>query len=49
MQQRQQSPARPVAQRAPEISTDLTEQELLRRKDFLEFREEDVNNLVMIN
>jgi rsbT co-antagonist protein RsbR len=49
MRQRQQSPARPVAQRAPEVSTDLTEQELLRRKDFLEFREEDVNNLIGIN
>ena len=30
-------------------STDITEQELVRRKDFLEFREEDVGNLASIN
>jgi PAS domain S-box-containing protein len=33
----------------PSVSTDMTEQELMRRKDFLEFREEDVGNLTGIN
>ena len=33
----------------PEVATDVTEQELLKRKDFLEFRKEDVANLVGIN
>ena len=33
----------------PEVTTDITEQELLRRKDFLEFRDEDVAYLVGIN
>jgi len=33
----------------PEVATDVTEQELLKRKDFLEFRNEDVANLVGIN
>src|SRR6516162_1664313 len=33
----------------PEVTTDITEQELLRRKDFLEFRDEDVVYLVDIN
>jgi len=33
----------------PEVTTALTEQELLRRKDFLEFRDQDVDNLVGIN
>jgi PAS domain S-box-containing protein len=33
----------------PSVSTDMTEQELMRRKDFLEFREEDVGNLTSIN
>jgi rsbT co-antagonist protein RsbR len=32
-----------------EVTTDVTEQELLRRKDFLEFRDEDVANLIGIN
>jgi Protoglobin len=35
--------------REPSISSDITEQELLRRKDFLEFREDDVANLASIN
>jgi rsbT co-antagonist protein RsbR len=35
--------------REPSSSSDITEQELLRRKDFLEFREEDVANLATIN
>ena len=35
--------------REPASSSDITEQELLRRKDFLEFREEDVANLAAIN
>jgi rsbT co-antagonist protein RsbR len=39
--------ARTVAR--PEVATDITEQELLKRKEFLEFRDEDVNNLVAIN
>ena len=33
----------------PEVTTDITEQELLRRKDFLEFRDEDVAYLIGIN
>lgn len=33
----------------PEVATDMTEQELLKRKEFLEFRDEDVGNLVAIN
>jgi rsbT co-antagonist protein RsbR len=33
----------------PEVTTDITEQELLRRKDFLEFRDEDVAHLIGIN
>ena len=33
----------------PEVTADVTEQELLRRKDFLEFRDEDVANLIGIN
>jgi rsbT co-antagonist protein RsbR len=33
----------------PEVTTDITEQELLRRKDFLEFRDEDVVHLIGIN
>jgi hypothetical protein len=33
----------------PEVAADVTEQELLKRKDFLEFRGEDVANLVGIN
>jgi PAS domain S-box-containing protein len=33
----------------PSVSTDMTEQELMRRKDFLEFREEDIGNLTGIN
>lgn len=32
-----------------EVGTDMTEQELLRRKEFLEFRDEDVENLKAIN
>lgn len=32
-----------------EVGGDFTEQELLRRKEFLEFREEDVANLAGIN
>jgi rsbT co-antagonist protein RsbR len=32
-----------------EVTTDVTEQELLRRKDFLEFRDDDVANLIGIN
>ena len=35
--------------RHPEVTTDITEQELLRRKDFLEFRDEDVAYLIGIN
>jgi rsbT co-antagonist protein RsbR len=35
--------------REPSSSSDITEQELLRRKDFLQFREEDVANLATIN
>jgi rsbT co-antagonist protein RsbR len=50
MQQHQRSAVGTVGgERRPEVSTDITEQELLRRKDFLEFREEDVTNLVGIN
>jgi rsbT co-antagonist protein RsbR len=33
----------------PEVTTDITEQELLRRKDFLEFHDEDVACLIGIN
>ena len=33
----------------PEVTTDISEQELLRRKDFLEFRDEDVAYLIGIN
>ena len=33
----------------PEVTTDITEQELLRRKDFLEFRDDDVDYLIGIN
>src|SRR5215469_4460969 len=33
----------------PEVTTDITEQELLRRKDFLEFRDEDVAYLIGIH
>jgi rsbT co-antagonist protein RsbR len=33
----------------PSASTEITEQELLRRKDFLEFSEDDVGNLASIN
>jgi PAS domain S-box-containing protein len=43
MEQRQQTVGH------PEVAADLTEQELVKRKDFLEFRNEDVANLVGIN
>ena len=43
MEQRQQTVG------DPEVAADLTEHELLKRKDFLEFRNEDVANLVGIN
>jgi PAS domain S-box-containing protein len=33
----------------PSVSADMTEQELIRRKDFLEFREEDIGNLTSIH
>jgi rsbT co-antagonist protein RsbR len=33
----------------PLSSSDITEQELLRRKDFLEFSEDDIANLANIN
>jgi rsbT co-antagonist protein RsbR len=33
----------------PEVTTDITEQELLRRKDFLELHDEDVAHLIGIN
>jgi PAS domain S-box-containing protein len=33
----------------PSVGADITEQELIRRKDFLEFREEDIGNLISIN
>ena len=49
MEQRQ-SAQRLVDNRSPEVgSSSLTEQELLRRKDFLEFRDEDIKNLAGIN
>jgi Protoglobin len=35
--------------REPSSSSDITEQELLRRKDFLEFSEDDIANLAGIN
>jgi rsbT co-antagonist protein RsbR len=38
-----------AANRPVEVGSDFTEQELLRRKEFLEFREEDVASLAGIN
>ena len=40
---------RSVDYRSPEAEADITEQELLRRKDFLQFHDEDVDNLTGIN
>lgn len=40
---------RSVDDQLSEGGTELTEQELLRRKDFLEFRDDDVANLTRIN
>lgn len=47
----QQSPSAPylASPRLVETSADITDQELLRRKDFLEFRDEDVDNLLKMN
>jgi rsbT co-antagonist protein RsbR len=41
--------AQVVGNKPVEIGSDFTEQELLRRKEFLEFRDEDIANLAGIN
>jgi rsbT co-antagonist protein RsbR len=43
------SSLRDAKNQPPEASADITEQELVRRKDFLEFRDDDVVNLTSIN
>lgn len=49
MQEHERSSAQRPAETAVEVGTEVTEQELLRRKSFLEFRDEDVATLVSIN
>jgi rsbT co-antagonist protein RsbR len=49
MEQRDPSAAHLASNRPIEIGTEITDQELLRRKDFLEFRDDDVDNLAGIN
>jgi rsbT co-antagonist protein RsbR len=49
MEQQGRAAAQVAGNRPVEIGSDFTEQELLRRKEFLEFRDEDIANLAGIN
>jgi rsbT co-antagonist protein RsbR len=49
MDQQERAAAQVAGNRPIEVGSDFTEQELSRRKEFLEFREEDVANLAGIN
>ena len=49
MEQQTPSAAYLASDRLGETGVDMTDQELLRRKDFLEFRDEDVDNLIRMN
>jgi hypothetical protein len=49
MEQHDPSAARFAVKKPIDSGAEITEQELLRRKDFLEFRDDDISNLIGVN